>query len=220
MSKVIYFYGVMKASKTAQLLTMNYNYKKHGVEPVILKTAKDNKRNKVTSRLGLSAKADFSVNDFFSSPRQQDVKIRNIINRASKANSKVILVDEAQFFSVDFIEQLVKECRLNDIELYGFGLLKDFRGNLFAGAKKWIECADSIREVKTTCELCNHKATCNALEDKDGKLVKETFNKEDNLSNIIIGDTEYHVYCQEHMLYKYIIDGFAYEGKSEVTNGQ
>lgn len=196
MSKAIYFYGVMKSSKTAQLLTMNYNYHKHNVNPVIVKPALDTRRTMVTSRLGLRAKADVIVDT--KSDKQFKAE-QDIIKLASNPTSKVVLVDEAQFMTPGFIQKLSEDCKINDIDLYGFGLLKDFRNKLFTGATTWLECVDSIREVKTTCELCNHKATCNALEDKNGNLVPETFNKG---SNTHIGDSEYHVYCQYHMLKK------------------
>lgn len=196
LSKAIYFYGVMKSSKTAQLLTMNYNYHKHNVNPIIVKPALDNRKTMVTSRLGLRAKADIIVD---TKSDKQFTAEKEIITLAEKDNSKVVLVDEAQFMTSKFIKLLADDCKLNGIDLYGFGLLKDFRNKLFTGAVTWLECVDSIREVKTTCELCNHKATCNALEDDKGNLVPETFSQG---SNTHIGDSEYHVYCQYHMLQK------------------
>ena len=82
-----------------------------------------------------------------------------------------------------------------------FGLLKDFRNKLFDGAKRWIEEADSLREVKTICELCDRKATCNALENKNRVMVRDTFTEDNN--NIVIGDNLFHVYCQVHWHQKY-----------------
>lgn len=196
MSKAIYFYGVMKSSKTGQLLTMNYNYNKNNVVPVIVKPKLDTRSTYVYSRLGLKAKADVIVDT--TANNQVDIS-EKIASLANKSNSKVVLVDEAQFMTPEFIKRLSECCKALDIDLYGFGLLKDFRNKLFVGAKTWIECADSIREVKTTCELCNHKATCNTLEDSKGNLVPETFVSG---SNNHIGDTEYHVYCQYHLLLK------------------
>lgn len=206
MSKTIYFYGVMKASKTAQLLTMNYNYRKNGVTPIIVKPSTDNKKDMVTSRLGLKAKADYVVD-----PENVGGVATDIVYGNDSETPKVVLVDEAQFFQPDFIEELAIYCKREEVDLYAFGLLKDFHGRLFAGTRKWIECADSIREVKMTCEVCNRKATCNALERKDGMLVPETFESDENSSNIHIGDAEYHVYCQADMLNKYIEDKLIYK---------
>lgn len=195
-SKTIYFYGVMKASKTAQLLTMNYNYCKHNVKPFLLKTSidTDSKGDYITSRLGLKAKADAIV-DCTKDAHTEVERIKHMCK-----NSKVILVDEAQFLAPEFIKDLCLLCKVNGTDLYAFGLLKDYKGHLFAGAETWLEQADSIREIKTTCELCNKKATCNALEDSEGNLVPDTFESAVNI--IHTGDEEYHVYCQYHMLRK------------------
>lgn len=199
MSKSIYFYGVMKSSKTAQLLTMNYNYRKHGVKPLIVKPKLDGKGNLVTSRVGIQAKADVVVDTINDN---QWSLAENIFDKYVKNKVKVVLVDEAQFMNPSFVKLFSNRCKLYDIDVYAFGLLKDYRNHLFEGAKAWIEHADSIREIKTTCELCNRKATCNALEDKNGVLVKETFDY--RTSNIHTGDSEYHVYCQYHMLEQFI----------------
>lgn len=199
MSKAIYFYGVMKASKTAQLLTMDYNYRKHGIKPVIIKPKLDGKGDMVTSRLGLKTKADVVVDTV----NDNQLGIANSIFTNYIANkTKVVLVDEAQFLSPYFIKALSSLCKIHDVDVYAFGLLKDYKNSLFEGAEQWLELVDSIREIKTTCELCNHKATCNALEDKDGILVKETFSY--GASSIHTGDTEYHVYCQYHFIQKVI----------------
>lgn len=197
MSKSIYFYGVMKSSKTAQLLTMNYNYHKNGVSTVILKPKLDGKDNLVTSRIGIKATADVIIDTVEENQLGLAYRVfsENILNK-----TRVVLVDEAQFMDCKFIIVLSNLCKLHDIDLYAFGLLKDYKGKLFLGAAKWLECVDSIREVKTTCELCNHKATCNALEDKQGNLVPDTFIK--GSGNVHIGDQEYHVYCRYHMLRK------------------
>jgi thymidine kinase len=40
-------------------------------------------------------------------------------------------------------------------------LRTDFRGNLFEGATRLLELADSIEEIKTTCAFCNRKAIMN-----------------------------------------------------------
>ena len=91
--------------------------------------------------------------------------------------------------------------RKYDVNVFAFGLLKDFRNSLFDGAKKWIEEADSLREVKTICEKCNRKATCNSLENDDHVMVQATF--VDDNDNVVIGDSAFHVYCQVHWHQKY-----------------
>lgn len=204
MSKMIYFYGVMKASKTAQLLTMKYNYHKNGISPIVLKPKIDGKGNMVTSRIGLKTRANIIVDTQVSNQREEANRVyqKFIHGDSFTDHDTVILIDEAQFLTPEFIDTFSTNCKLADIDIYSFGLLKDYKGKLFLGAKAWLEHADSIREIKTTCELCNHKATCNALEDKDGNLVPDTFNSKSTVLHT--GDDEYHVYCQYHMLTRII----------------
>ena len=76
-----------------------------------------------------------------------------------------------------FISLLSSYARKYDVNVFAFGLLKDFRNKLFDGTKRWIEEADSLREMKTICELCDRKATCNALENKNRVMVRETINE-------------------------------------------
>jgi thymidine kinase len=42
-----------------------------------------------------------------------------------------------------------------------YGLRTDFRTRLFPGSRRLLELADSIEEVKVTCQYCNRKAIFN-----------------------------------------------------------
>ena len=193
--KIIYYFGVMNSNKTLNLLTMSYNYKQRGKKPVVIRPALDTRTSEVKSRVGLSEAADFTIKGDID-----EKFVRNIVQTA-KLQGGIILVDEAQFMNPKFVSLLSSYARQYDVNVFAFGLLKDFRNRLFEGAKKWIEEADSLREVKTICEKCNRKATCNALENDDHVMVRDTFTEDDN--NIVIGDNLFHVYCQLHWHKKY-----------------
>ena len=193
--KIIYYFGVMNSNKTLSLLTMSYNYKQRNKKPVLLRPELDTRTTEVKSRVGLSEAADFTIKSDID-----EKLVRNIVQTA-KLQGDIILVDEAQFMNPEFISLLSSYARQYDVNVFAFGLLKDFRNKLFDGAKKWIEEADSLREVKTICELCNRKATCNALENDDHVMVRDTFKK--NNDNVVIGDSAFHVYCQLHWHQKY-----------------
>jgi thymidine kinase len=53
-----------------------------------------------------------------------------------------------------------------------FGLRTDFRTQLFPGSKRLFEVADSLEEIKSTCD-CGNRASVNARIDKDGNIVTE-----------------------------------------------
>lgn len=193
--KIIYYFGVMNSNKTLNLLTMSYNYKQRNKKPVLLRPELDTRTTEVKSRVGLSEAADFTIKSDID-----ETLVLNIVQTA-KLQGGIILVDEAQFMTPTFISLMSSYARKYDVNVFAFGLLKDFRNKLFDGAKRWIEETDSLREVKTICEKCNRKATCNALENDDHVMVRDTFKK--NNDNVVIGDSAFHVYCQLHWHQKY-----------------
>lgn len=192
MSRIYFNYGVMKSSKTANMLMVYHNYLEKGVKPILVKPEIDTRsgHDEIASRVGLSEKADFVwVKDKYD----DDDFAFQIFNKADK-ESAPILIDEAQFFSPIFISALasyVYEQDIANVCVMAYGLLKTSENCLFEGSKTWIEVADSLREIKTICEnkYCKRKATCNALM-KNGVMVQKDVEVE-------IGDGQYHVYCPE-----------------------
>ena len=53
-----------------------------------------------------------------------------------------------------------------------FGLRTDFQTHFFPGARRLMELADSLTEIKTVCS-CGRKATVNARLDAAGRIVTE-----------------------------------------------
>lgn len=157
MSKIIFNYGCMSASKSAQLLMQNYNYEQQGLRTLLIKPDIDNRDgvNVISSRIGLSKKSDWNI-----SSKDTSSEITRILENMYY-DPDVILVDECQFLGASQVNVIVEYARINEIELHSFGLLKDFQNHLFEGSKAWLELSDSIIEIKTTCHKCTRKATCN-----------------------------------------------------------
>ena len=65
-----------------------------------------------------------------------------------------ILVDEVQFLEPKQIEQLRLMTYLWKVPIICYGLRTDFRTGLFPGSQRLMELADSIEEIKTTCQFC------------------------------------------------------------------
>ena len=76
-----------------------------------------------------------------------------------KTGISCILVDECQFLTKDQIDQLRELTHFYPVICYG--LRTDYKLNLFAGSKRLMEIADSIEEIKTTCNFCYKKAIIN-----------------------------------------------------------
>ena len=71
----------------------------------------------------------------------------------------VIIVDEAQFLTKDQVNQLKQISQT--IPVLCYGLLTNFKTELFEGSKRLVEIADSLSEIKSVCR-CGRKATVNA----------------------------------------------------------
>jgi thymidine kinase len=59
-----------------------------------------------------------------------------------------------------------------DVPVMCFGLRTDFQTHLFPGARRLMEVADSITEIKTIC-TCGRKAVVNARLDGDGNILTQ-----------------------------------------------
>lgn len=81
-----------------------------------------------------------------------------------------ILVDEAQFLSERQVDELASVVDDFGCNVLCFGLRTDFRTNLFEGSRRLFEIADSIEEVKSTCN-CGRKTIVNARIDSKGEIL-------------------------------------------------
>lgn len=151
MNKLYFKYGAMGSSKTAQALMCRFNYVQKGFNVLLAKPSIDTRSSKVKSRIGLEADCEtFSKNenliDFFE-------------NFNKKQKIDVFIIDEAQFMTKEQVNEL-KEISLN-IPVLCYGLLTNFKTELFEGSKRLVELADSLMEIKSVCR-CGRKATVNA----------------------------------------------------------
>jgi thymidine kinase len=105
----------------------------------------------VTSRAGLSEKADFLI-----------TKETNILQlNLPPTPIHCILVDEAQFLEVEHVDQLRLATEMWQVPIICYGLRTDFRTHLFPGSRRLLELADVIEEVETCCFYCTKKAVLN-----------------------------------------------------------
>lgn len=156
MSKLYFKYGTMGSSKTANALMCKFNYEQQGFSVLLLKPKKDtrdieNGEYIVKSRIGLkSVCVTFTEKDNLE-------KLFSELNNKKKYD--VIIIDECQFASREQINQLKSISEKVDVLCYG--LLTDFKTELFEGSKRLIELADSLKEIKSMCK-CGKKASVNA----------------------------------------------------------
>ncbi len=196
MAQLRFFFGTMGSGKSTQALQVHHNLRARGLECLLI-TQLDRTEGKVSSRLGVSA--DATIID-------HTVDLRRFIHQQhlTGAGLHAVLCDEAQFYAPGQIDQLARVVDELDIEVYAYGLLTSFQGQLFPGTQRLLEMADTRSELQVEARCwCGARATHNArlvngLQVYDGDLVA-------------VGDTEpadsasapvitYDLRCRRHWL--------------------
>lgn len=181
MQRLYFKYGTMGSSKSAQALMCKFNYEQKGMKVLLVKPSLDNRDDvdmpKVRSRIGLLCKCE-TVN-------HEDSFAKLFEKYRAKGECDCIIVDEAQFCTAKQVDELKKLTRFVPVLCYG--LLTDFRCQLFEGSKRLVELADSLQEIKSVCR-CGRKSTVNARF-IDGKCV------DDGPVVLIGGDESYENMC-------------------------
>ena len=163
MTKLYFFYGAMNSGKTTRILQCAYNYEELGMNPIIMKPKIDTKGNEyIISRIGAKRKVDFLIST--------DMNIYDIIVERY-TNVDLVIIDEAQFLTERQVNQLMDVVIDLDIPIMCYGLRTDFKGNSFPGARRLLEIAHDVTEIKNICE-CGHKAMFN-VRLIDGKVQTE-----------------------------------------------
>lgn len=131
-------------------------------------TSSQQSASDINSASGLSIKTTYLV--------KHD---EDILNIDEYKDIKYILVDEIQFFSNKQIEQLREVVYKYDISIYCFGLLKDFKCQLFDASKRLIELCDELEVVPSICYRCSWPAKSASF----NLFVKEFENANENKTN-------------------------------------
>ncbi len=163
MAKLYFKYGAMGSSKSAQALITKFNYEERDMTVWLIKPSVDTRdgADLIRSRIGLEAHARILTPE------------ENIVEAYHAAGKHdVIIADEAQFFTPEQIDQLRELVDEEDLPVLCFGLRTDFLTHFFPGARRLMELADSLTEIKTVCS-CGRKATVNARIDGEGRIVTQ-----------------------------------------------
>lgn len=152
MGKLVFRYGAMNSAKTASLCMMAHNFRSKNCGVVIIKPALDTRWGEgfVRSRAELVVHADVVAHP--------DTSLSDAIPHPQ--NTRLVLVDEAQFLTPAQIAELRELTRFTTVVCYG--LRTDYRGRLFPAAQCLFELADTFEEIKTPCSWCPSKAILNA----------------------------------------------------------
>lgn len=185
MAQLFFRYGAMNAGKSIEVLKVAHNYEEQGKQVLLMTSSLDtrNGQGQVASRIGLSRKAV---------ALQSDTNIYTVVqNQCPQA--ACILIDEAQFLTVEQVKQAAAVVDELGIPVMAFGLKNDSQNHLFAGSEALLIYADKIEEMKTICWFCRKKATMNlritnGQADYGGEQIQ------------IGGNESYYPVCRKHYL--------------------
>jgi len=189
MAELTYFTGPMDCGKSTLALQVAYTESHAGREGRLFTMLDRAGASTITSRIGLSASAHEVTEDFDF--------WRHVVGELTAGRRiDFIVCDEAQFYLPTHIDQLARIVDELQIDVFCFGILTDFRTELFPASRRLVELCDRMEllQVRPRC-WCGEPATHNART-VDGVMVTEG-------SQVVVGDTDdaevaYQVLCRRH----------------------
>ena len=147
MADLVFYYGAMGCSKTANALMTRFQYLDKGLKVWLIKPATDNRDDVISagkklaiigSRVGIQAVADAvieSIDDIYD------------IWGAEAKDANLIICDESQFLTEDQVDQLKYIAEKYNTPVYCYGLRTDFRTKLFPGSRRLFEICSKTVEL-------------------------------------------------------------------------
>ena len=188
-AKLYFNYATMNSGKSLQLMSIAHNMDERHIPTLTIKPSIDTRdgENKIYSRIGISRDCRmFSPEDDLFDL----INDENCGRISRNSYLKWIFVDEAQFLTEEQVDQLSDVVDYLCINVMCYGLRTDFKSRLFPGSKRLFELADTIEEIKSTCE-CGNKTIINARVDKDGNVLKN------GPQTLVGGDDRYISICRK-----------------------
>lgn len=185
MAKLYFRYGAMGCSKTANALMVAFNYEEKGLSPLVLKPRVDNRDGEriIKSRIGLSRECSFVDEFIFADSFEKTMQ--------SVQGFDCIIVDEVQFCKIEEVHKMWEIVNLLKIPVICYGLLTDFRLQMFDASRQLMVLADVKEELKTVC-WCGDGARCNTRIDGKGNVIRDG-------EQVMLGGNESYVsLCVKH----------------------
>lgn len=190
MGELIYFTGPMDCGKSTLALQVAYTETEAGRDGRLFTMLDRSGGATITSRIGLTRPA-LEVNEDFNFWSY-------VVSELTSGRRVDFLVcDEAQFYGSEHIDQLARIVDELQIDVFCFGILTDFRTELFPASRRLVELCDRMEQlqVRPRC-WCGEPATHNART-IGGVMVTEG-------TQVVVGDTDgsmevaYQVLCRRH----------------------
>lgn len=152
----------MAAGKSIAALQVAKNFEENEQEVLLFTSDLDDRdgRGVISSRIGIRREA----NTFTAKT--------NFLERLKDVNVACVIIDEAQFLTLEQVQQLHRWVHTRNIPVMCWGLRSDFKGNPFPGSAALLTLADELDEIRTGCR-CGKKATMNIRVDENGARIRE-----------------------------------------------
>lgn len=154
MGKLIFKYGSMNASKSANLIMSCHNYTSNGKSVLTFKPASDTRDYGYVVSRAIETK----ITAHLIAPDVDGI----MYQLAEFFLPRIVLVDEVQFLTAKQIEELAQIVDELGVTVHAYGLMTDFKSNLFEGSKRLVELADIVERIRSECTLCNNEGLMNA----------------------------------------------------------
>ena len=171
-SKLTVKFGAMNAGKSDMLIKTAFNYAEQDLKVVtMMPDFAAREKGMITSRPGGAWPIDIAVHihDLLDPDSEPNTNVRHALHEhMGKSAVHCVLVDEAQFFAEEQIEQLEEIAKIDNISVIAHCLRSDVQRKLFQGSKRLFELADSFEKMPTMC-------TCGSQAEYNGRFVNGTF---------------------------------------------
>jgi thymidine kinase len=190
-AQLIFFTGPMNCGKSTLALQTDFTEAQAGRVGRVF--TRDDRAGSavISSRIGLEQPA-IEVGDTF------DFWAYVIHELTHARRIDYLICDEAQFFTSAQVDQLARIVDELQLDVHCFGILTDFRTELFPGTRRLVELCDRMEllQVRPRC-WCGEPATHNART-VAGRMITEG-------SQVVVGDVvaqpgdvAYEVLCRRH----------------------
>ena len=180
MANLHFHYGVMSSSKSAALIINAHNFTKNGTQTEVIKPSFDTRfgKQKIVSRIGLEWDA---------------MTMPNLQTYTPAPETRVVLVDEVQFFSPSDIDKLVHIADTQGKIVMCYGLMTDSNEKIFPASQRLIEVGAKLHRMESNCQIngCMKMATHHLRFDTKGNVIRAG-------DQFALGDSNYKSVCRHH----------------------
>jgi thymidine kinase len=175
-AELLFFTGTMDCGKSTLALQMDHNHAARGRVGRMFTSHDRAGISLLSSRLGLTHDA-IEVTP--------DLNFWHFAVDALTAGARIdyLICDEVQFYTPQQVDQLARLVDDLQLDVFAFGILTDFRTQLFPASARLVELADRVNvlQVEALC-WCGERATHNARTE-NGEMVTEG-------EVIVVGDVD------------------------------